>query len=492
MNLSQALRLLPPPALRDASSKSFGYGGAWEGVAFVGSGGKTTALFQVSRELPPPVVVTTTTHLHVDQIRLADSHSIAEKPEDLSGLEKDLHGVMLITGPLDGDRTTGVNDSILIRLREVCASHKLPLLIEADGSRQRPLKAPADHEPVITEFVRTVVVVAGLTGVDKPLTETFVHRQDIFSRLSGLAMGETISPEALVRVLTHPAGGLKNIPSGSRRIALLNQADTPELQAQAKGMAVQLLSSFHAVIIASLQPRSSITNQRSNIQAIYEPVAGIILAAGGSSRFGQPKPLLDWHGKPFVRALADNALAAGLSPVVVVTGAHAQTVESVIHDLPITIHHNQDWQNGQSSSIRAGLTVLAQPHRVSGHPPLPPSSLRDPFPISAGTGERWEGVGAAIFLLADQPQTTQTVLHALVEEHARTLAPILAPLVGGQRANPVLFDRLTFLDLMALSGDTGGRAIFSKYPLGTLTWHDEGLLSDVDTSEDYGKLINGE
>ena len=56
-----------------------------------------------------------------------------------------------------------------------------------------------------------------------------------------------------------------------------------------------------------------------------------------------------------------------------------------------------------------------------------------------------------------------TVLHALTEEHARTLAPILAPLVAGQRANPVLFDRVTFPDLMALTGDMGGRGIFGKY-----------------------------
>ncbi|MCX6037982.1 MAG: NTP transferase domain-containing protein, partial [Chloroflexi bacterium] len=101
-------------------------------------------------------------------------------------------------------------------------------------------------------------------------------------------------------------------------------------------------------------------------------------------------------------------------------------------------------------------------------------------------------VGAAIFLLADQPQITPTVIRALSEEHARTLAPIVAPLVGGQRANPVLFDRVTFPDLMALSGDGGGRAIFSQYPVNYLTWHDESLLSDVDTPEEYKKLVNGE
>jgi molybdenum cofactor cytidylyltransferase len=473
MNFSQSLRLLPPPSLRETSQKSFGFGGGSQEIAFVGSGGKTTAIFRLARELPLSIIVTATTHLHVDQVRLADIHLIAEKLEDIADLEENLHGLMLVTGSLNGDRFAGINDQIICRLHEICHSRNLPLLIEADGSRQRPLKAPAAHEPLLPKFVKTVVVATALTGLGKSLSEQFVHRPDIFSRLGNLSLNETISPESIVRVLTHPAGGLKNIPAGARRISLLNQADTPELQAQAKGMAEQLLSSFQAVIIASLNPQSTIPNQQNQIHAVYEPVAGIILAAGGSSRFGQPKPMLDWHGKPFVRAVAETALAAGLSPVVVVTGAHAQAVESAIHDLPVTIHHNLDWQSGQSSSIRTGLAD-------------------QPLPLLTGGRVGLRQVGSAIFLLADQPQVTPTVLRALSEEHAHTLAPIVAPLVQGQRANPVLFDRLTFPDLMSLSGDVGGRAIFSKYPLGYLTWQDESILFDVDTPEEYGRLINGE
>ena len=471
MNLAQALRLGNTPCL-----------------ALVGAGGKSTALFQLARELPPPVIVTATTHLNIDQIKLANSHWIGEKPEDLAGLEENLCGVMLVTGLMDEDRTTGLNANLISWLREVCDSHNIPLLIEADGSRQRPLKAPTVPEPVIPEFVETVVVVAGLSGLGKPLVAEFVHRPEIFARLSGLARRETVTPEALTRVLTHPSGGMKNIPPGARRVALLNQADTPALQAQVKMIAEQLLPCYHAVVAASLNPQSTITNQQSQIHAVYEPVAGIILAAGGSSRFGRPKPLLDWHGKPFVRAVAETALAAGLSPVLVVTGANAEQVEAVVRDLPVIMVHNAGWQNGQSTSIQAGLADLVLPHPAAGHPSLPSPDRRGKARDGEGMGE----VGAAIFLLADQPQITPTVLHALTEEHARTLAPIVAPLVAGQRANPVLFDRVTFPDLMALNGDVGGRAIFSKVLVNYLPWHDESLLSDVDTPEEYRKLVNGE
>ena len=464
MDLAQALRLSPLHLLHNTSPKFKEFGGGREGVALVGAGGKTTALFQLARSLSgteeQPVIVTAATHLHIDQGKLADSHWVGT--EHLANLEANLRGVMLVTGSLDGDRTTGLDNDSMSRLRKFCGRHTLPLLIEADGSRQRPLKAPAEHEPPIPEFVETVVVVAGLSGLGKPLTDKFVHRPEIFSRLSGLSLGEPVTPETLFCVLTHPAGGLKNIPAQARRGVLLNQADTSELQAQGKFLAEQLSRIYDEVIIASLEPRSPIENSSSTIHAVYEPVAGIILAAGEARRFGSPKQLLDYAGSPFVRSVAQTALAAGLSPVVVVTGANAEQVEAAVKDLPVKITRNTAWRNGQSSSIQAGLQALPA------------------------------NIGAVLFLLADQPQVTPTVIRTLVEDHALGLSPVVALLVAGQRANPALFDRVTFPDLMALTGDVGGRAIFSKYPPKYLTWHDEKLLVDIDTPADLKKFKNTE
>ena len=473
MKLAEAFRLTDVPCL-----------------ALVGAGGKTTALFQLARELTTPssalrssfsslhpcVLVTATSHLHVNQTELADSHWIAQKPEDLARFEYNLRGVVLVTGPLEGDRTKGVDKCILYWLREVALNHNLPLLIEADGSRQKPLKAPEEHEPAIPEFIETVVVVAGLSGLGKPLTEECVQRPDIFARLSGLGAGDIITPEAIIRVLTHPAGGLKNIPPQARRVTLLNQAESAELQSLAGRIAGELLPYYDAVISASLKPQIN-SDEHGLVYSVHERTAGIILAAGASERLGQPKQLLDWRGQPFIRAVAQTALAADLFPIIVVTGSRAEEIEAAIRDLPVTITRNRDWQSGQSSSIRAGLIAM------------PPPSLRDTSPISGiRNGGGREGVSAAIFLLADQPQVTPSVLRALVERHSLDLSPIVAPQVQGQRANPVLFDRVTFPDLLALTGDMGGRGIFSKHPVTTLPWHDESLLLDVDTPEDYKKL----
>jgi molybdenum cofactor cytidylyltransferase len=187
--------------------------------------------------------------------------------------------------------------------------------------------------------------------------------------------------------------------------------------------------------------------------------------------------------------VAKAALTAGLSPVMVVTGSKSEQVETALTDLPVIIVHNKEWQSGQGSSIRTGLGAL--------YPSLYPAAGHFPirYPVKNRkliNGEGMIEVGAAIFLLADQPQVTPTILRALIEEHTRNLSPIVAPLVDGQRSNPVLFDRLTFPDLLALNGDIGGRSLFSKYQVSYLPWQDESLLSDVDTPEDYRKLIHGE
>ncbi len=419
-------------------------------IAIVGAGGKTTALFQIARQFTGPVIVTATTHFGEWQIPLADQHIIASSPNALAGVRFD--GVTLVTGSLRQDnRTDSLSQDILFWLHAEAEKLNIPLLIEADGARQKPLKAPAAHEPAIPSFVDSVVVVTGLSGLGKPLTDEIVHRAEIFAKLSELKINEAITSEALIRVLIHPNGGLKNIPAQARKIVLLNQADMPELQSSGGKMANALLGKFNSVIVGTLEP--------ANLQT-FEPIAGIILAAGASKRFGQPKQLLDWRGEPFVRAVAKTALEAGLFPVIVVIGSNAGQVEAVLQDLPVKTVLNEDWQSGQASSIRTGVQAL------------PPET------------------GSVIFLLADQPQIHADVIQALVAHHATEFYPIVAPLVlNERRANPVLFDRVTFPDLLKLKGDVGGRAIFDKHRVEYLPWHDDRLLLDVDRPEDYQRLV---
>lgn len=425
-------------------------------IAFAGAGGKTTAIFQLAREFSASfrVLVTASTHLGIWQVPWADKHLVVDSEAALLNLEDRLGQITLLTGALEAGRTKPLAPDLLRWLHEFSKTHALPLLIEADGSRQKPLKAWAKHEPPIPSFVEQVVHVAGLAGIGKPLIEEFVHRPGIFSRLSGLHIGGKVTAEAVTRVSLHTEGGQKNVPPDVRKTILLNQADTPDLQSIAHRMAQELLSSFSSVVVASLS--------QEKILAAHESVAGIILAAGGSRRFGKPKQLLEWKGQPFVRTVAKTALEAGLDPVIVVTGANGDSVEAAVRDLNARVVRNEDWESGQASSIKEGMRLL----RVQNH------------------------AGAAVFMLADQPQVNAVVLRALVEKHADGLYPVVAPVVIDRRANPVLFDRETFADLMELQGDIGGRALFQRYRVEYLPWHDDRLLLDVDTPEQYQRLIS--
>ncbi len=443
-------------------------------VAFVGSGGKSTAIFIAARDLTSQarknpqntsVVVTTSTHMGAWQAKQADKHVVVNGTVDIERLEIDLSwGVVLVSGLVDGEYLGGLAMEQLDNLQKLCKKHNLTLMIEADGSHRLPLKAPDVHEPAIPWFVDQVVVVVGLSGIGKPLTAERVHRAVRFSQLSGIPIGETISSDVVAKVLLHKDGGLKNIPDRARKAVLLNQADNAGLQSAANAIANQVVDQYDAAIIASLE-KQQVTDDAGSIfsaeiHGVVEKIGGVILAAGESTRFGSPKQLLDWKGAPMIRQVAKSALQAGLFPVVVVTGAAGEEVRDSIKELPLRIVNNIEWLTGVSSSIRKGMEQLPT------------------------------GVGGVTFLQSDQPQVTPILIRSLVEAHQYTLAPIIAPLADGKRGNPVLFDQNTFADLMSLEGDMGGRVLFQRYPLQYVTWHDARILMDVDTPEDYQHLIN--
>ena len=194
----------------------------------------------------------------------------------------------------------------------------------------------------------------------------------------------------------------------------------------------------------------------------FPKIAGIILAAGAASRMGQPKLLLPWKGETLIHKTVRTALDALLDPVVIVTGAGAQEITNIVKELPVSIAHNPDWQTGQSTSVRAGIQAL-------------PASTQ-----------------AVIFLLGDQPFVTADLIKELVKTYLQNHSVILAPFIGKQRANPVIFDRLIFDELCQLEGDVGARSIFKKYPPEAMPWSDERILFDIDTPADYEKLTEKE
>lgn len=184
-------------------------------------------------------------------------------------------------------------------------------------------------------------------------------------------------------------------------------------------------------------------------------VAAIILAAGESKRFGSPKQLLDWQGQPLLRHVVWQALAVPVVEIVTVLGAHYARVAPALHGLPVTLARNPHWSVGMSSSVALGLRALRQP------------------------------VDAAIFLLADQPYVTPALVNRIIRTYAETGAAIVAPRADGRRGNPVLFSSEIFPELMAVSGDQGGRALLARYEE-RIHWvnADDRVLFDIDEPQD--------
>jgi molybdenum cofactor cytidylyltransferase len=421
-------------------------------IAFVGSGGKTSAMFQLARAHDGLVLLTTTTHLAVNQLELADSYHMIQNAQDLPRSRSELEGkVVLLVGPSSEDgRVGGLEETVLDKLRGLAEQWDCPLLIEADGARKLPLKAPAAHEPAVPGFCTGVVVSVGLNGLGKPLGETWVHRPERFAELSGTALGEKINSEALIKVITSPAGGLKDLPERSWKLLLINQIDTFPNWRSIKDHLPALLSGFHAVVFATLEGEL--------VLEVHERIAGIVLAAGGSSRYGKAKQFLEWKGQPFISRVAQTALEAGLDPVLAVIGSKRKRAREMLKDLPVNIVLNPEWEAGQSSSVKRGVEALP------------------------------DHLGGVVFLLVDQPQIPAEIVCELLDRHARRLTPITALQIDGRKAHPVLFDRAIFPDLHTIRGDAGGRLLFEQHQVDYLVHDDHRLGIDVDSPDDYQRL----
>jgi len=183
-------------------------------------------------------------------------------------------------------------------------------------------------------------------------------------------------------------------------------------------------------------------------------VAGVLLAAGTSDRYGDRNKLLATHdGAPLVRAAARTLLAAPVDPVVVVVGHDADRVSAALDGLDLELVHNDAYATGQASSVRAGV-----------------HAVRD-------------RADAAVVALGDMPFVAPETVARLVDAYAAGAGDALAAAHDGRRGNPVCFDRRFFDALTDVTGDVGGRSILLEN--GTLVDTDDpGVRRDVDQSSD--------
>jgi len=230
-----------------------------ESVALVGGGGKTTAMFRLAREAVARggrAITTTTTRIFGAQVALAPAHVLAaDATRERIAAALATHGHVLVIGPTEtgSGKAEGVSLDLFRRLRawfpDVC------MLNEADGSRMRPFKAPAEYEPVIPIDTTLVVPVVGADVLGRPLDAEHVHRPELVSALCGARLGTPVTPAIVARVLAHPDGGRKGVPAGARVIVLINKVETIADRAPARETAVCLLRepAIHSVVLANLR-----------------------------------------------------------------------------------------------------------------------------------------------------------------------------------------------------------------------------------------------
>ena len=485
MQLHHALRL-PPEALSV--------------VTLVGAGGKTSALFRLADEAVAGgrrVVTTTTTHIFASQAEDAPARLLVEPdatdPIDWPGLEAKLaqHGHCFIwsqpgvragggaggpTAPsLSGSKRQGLPPQVVDALAAQAGDLGISLIaVEGDGSRRRPVKAPAPHEPVIPDCTTHLVPVAGLDGLGLPLDEPHVHRpEQVRALLQEEDASTRLTPRMLGRLLVEPYGRgegrgertpLSNAtrPWGARLVPLLNKADSAPRLAAARLIAQRLAQQNQPALIGAVG-----TERLTPVRERWGATTAVVLAAGESRRMGQPKQLLRWHGEPLVTRAARIALESGASETVVVTGAVADQVEAALAPLHeagrgrLRVVHNPAWQDGQAGSVHAAVDAL------------PPACE------------------AVLFLPVDQPRLPAALLRRLWQtwRGGNDLAAVAVD--GAIRGAPAAFDRRFFPRLRQVQGDGGGGKLLRRHAeeVSALETPVE-WLADVDTPEDWRRAVD--
>lgn len=189
-------------------------------------------------------------------------------------------------------------------------------------------------------------------------------------------------------------------------------------------------------------------------------IAAVILAAGSSSRLGEPKQLLELGGQPVLARTLAAVRRTSLAPRFIVLGHAADKIKQRIDLNGVETIFNPGFQSGQSSSVRVALDAL------------PPD------------------VDAAVFILGDQPLVEPAVIDRLARAYRAENAPIIQPNYREGRGNPVLIARALFSELAQVNGDTGARPLIQRHreAVFLVDATEFARPDDIDTREDYDRV----
>lgn len=425
-------------------------------VAFIGAGGKTSTLVSLGYELVEAgwrVLATTSTDIPEHQLELipralgpaAGSDAISEALTD--------DRFVFLYEQISGGRVYGPSPDWIAHLMDTVDSDAI--LIEADRSDGLPLKAAYQHEPVIPRETSLVVPVVSLAVLGQPLDEEHVYNVESIISRYGFVKGNRIRSPWVAQVLRDEELGLRNIPDSMRVVAFLNQ--TP-----LKGY-----GRARARLIARLALRQSRLNgiaigAARALDPVYEvrrPVGAVVLAAGISSRMGQPKVLLPWTEKQTIlEHIVDQLLNARIEHIVVVSGHMAKEVKALMEPMGVKVVYNRSYKTGEMlSSLKVGLHALP------------------------------ENVSASLVVLGDQPRIQPKVVYQILTAYSEGIGEIIAPRFESQRGHPILIDRRFWPDIWNLPRGSAPRVAIEMQSerIHYVNVDTDSVVSDVDTPDDY-------
>lgn len=220
-------------------------------VCAVGAGGKKSTLYALAARLDRAVVTATVRIPIFDQY--VGSVQVTEDPVSaISAASAADWPLGLVPERERSDRYRGYQTAQIDEIAAAGGSETV--LVKADGARMREFKAPGEREPQLPECADTVLPIASVQAVGRPLDEETVHRPERVAEITGRAVGETIEPEDVAAVLASPDGGFRGVPDGATVIPVLNKVDDEALADVARSVAERVVSDSAAprVVLAQM------------------------------------------------------------------------------------------------------------------------------------------------------------------------------------------------------------------------------------------------
>lgn len=197
----------------------------------VGAGGKKTLLYRLANEVSR-AVVTATVRIPIFDGNVAD---VVVTDDPVDAIRESRAWPVGVVPEREDTRYLGYAPEVIDRIGAADVADAV--LVKADGARNRLFKAPGEDEPIIPRQADTVIPIASVKAVGKPLDDEHVHRPERVAALTGLQLGEAITADTVAQVLADPAGGLKGVPAGATAIPVLNMVDDAALEAVAREIA---------------------------------------------------------------------------------------------------------------------------------------------------------------------------------------------------------------------------------------------------------------